>query len=207
VEILTAYQDRTLARRYRALVERVRSAESALGSIRLAEAVAHGYFKLLAYKDEYEVARLYADPRFLDGIRESFEGDVRLHFHLAPPFLSRPDPATGVPAKRAFGPWMMTAFRMLAALRFLRASRLDPFASNPDRRAERELIRDYEQDIGRVAAELDAARLSTAIEIARLPERIRGFGHVKRAAIGSARARREELWREWRSAPAGAAAP
>ncbi len=196
-DYLTAYQNRDYAARYRRLVERVRAAEAPFGSTRLADAVANGYFKLLAYKDEYEVARLYAEPRFLASVRERFEGDFRLVFHLAPAFLARPDPSTGVPVKRAYGAWMMGALRVLARLKFLRGTRFDPFGASVERRTERDLIRDYEADLERILGELTAERLATAVEIARLPEHVRGFGHVKLAAVKAARGRREELWYEW----------
>ncbi|MBN9423218.1 MAG: indolepyruvate ferredoxin oxidoreductase [Candidatus Accumulibacter sp. 66-26] len=190
---LTAYQDATYADRYRTLVKRVRAAESRLGGQALSEAVARNYFKVLAIKDEYEVARLYADPAFMRQIADTFEGDFRLRFHLAPPLLARPDPATGHPAKRSYGPWMMRAFAWLARLKRLRGTPFDPFARTAERRMERRLLADYEADVERILAVLDADRLATAIELAALPAEIRGFGHVKEAAVERAAPRRAAL--------------
>jgi indolepyruvate ferredoxin oxidoreductase len=124
VEFLTGYQDAAYAERYRRMVERVRETEARkTGSVKLTEAVARYYFKLMSYKDEYEVARLYSDPAFMRGIEGMFEGGYRLRFHLAPPVFSRPDPRTGEATKTEFGPWMMTAFRVLARLKRLRGTR------------------------------------------------------------------------------------
>ncbi len=192
-ETLVAYQDAAYAARYRALVERVRTAESRLGGQALSEAVARNYFKLLAIKDEYEVARLYADPAFIRQIADTFEGDYRLRFHLAPPLLSQPDPATGHPAKRSYGPWMMRAFAWLARMKRLRGTPFDVFAHTAERRMERRLLADYEADVERILAVLDADRLATAIELAALPAEIRGFGHVKAAAIERCAPRRAAL--------------
>jgi indolepyruvate ferredoxin oxidoreductase len=195
VAFLTDYQDAAFAGRYRALVEQARQAETRVtpGTTRLAEAVARGYFKLLAVKDEYEVARLYAETDFLQRIRDNFEGEYQLHFHLAPPVLARPDPTTGRVRKQEFGPWMMKAFQWLARARRFRGSRWDPFGRLPERRLERELIADYEADMGVALARLSPATYEAAVELAALPETIRGFGHVKAKAIEAARQRREGL--------------
>ena len=190
---LTAYQDAAYADRYRALVKRVRTAEGRLGGQALSEAVARNYFKLLAIKDEYEVARLYADPAFMRQISDVFEGDFRLRFHLAPPLLARLDPATGHPAKRSYGPWMMRAFAWLARLKRLRGTPFDPFARTAERRMERRLLADYEDDVERILAVLDADRLPAAVELAALPAGIRGFGHVKAAAAERCAPRRAAL--------------
>ncbi len=192
-ETLVAYQDAAYAARYRALVERVHAAESPLGGQALSEAVARNYFKLLAIKDEYEVARLYADPAFMRQIADTFEGDYRLRFHLAPPLLSRSDPATGHPAKRSYGPWMMHAFAWLARMKRLRGTPFDVFAHTAERHMERRLLADYEADVERILAVLDADRLATAIELAALPAEIRGFGHVKAAAVERCAPRRAAL--------------
>jgi indolepyruvate ferredoxin oxidoreductase len=200
-QYLAAYQDRAYARRYQDFVRRFQATWEKLGSPALAEAVANGYFRVLAYKDEYEVARLYADPAFADGLRRTFEGDFRLAFHLAPPLWAARDPLTGEPRKKVYGPWMLGAFRVLAKLRFLRGSRFDPFAGTEERREERQMIRDYEADIERIAAELTGERLAIAIEIARLPQEVRGFGHVKARNLAQARKRREELWHAWTEVP------
>jgi indolepyruvate ferredoxin oxidoreductase len=207
-DFLAAYQDAAYAARYRGLVEQVRAAEAKLGSTRLAEAVAHNWFKLLAVKDEYEVARLYADPAFMAQVDAAFEGDFKLNFHLAPPLLARRDAATGELKKRAYGPWMLTLFRLLAKLKFLRGTALDPFGRSEERQMEQALIAGYERDIVELLIGLDAATLDIAVAIAGLPEAIRGFGHVKARNAEAARQKREELlgrWRILRQSPAKAA--
>ncbi|HEX4986278.1 MAG TPA: indolepyruvate ferredoxin oxidoreductase family protein [Burkholderiales bacterium] len=200
-EFLAGYQNAAYARRYRDLVERVKQAESgrAKGRSGLAEAVARYYFKLLAYKDEYEVARLYADPAFMQKIRTQFEGDYKLHFHLAPPLLARRDPATGELRKSEYGPWVFTAFRLLAKLRGLRGTALDIFGYTQERRMERRLITEYEAAIEEVLARLDAANHSLAVKVASIPEDIRGYGHVKERNVGIARAKQADLLTALRS--------
>ncbi len=196
---LVSYQGRRLARRYRALVERVREAEqrAAPGRHELATAVAENYFKLLARKDEYEVARLYSDGEFLRRLGEQFEGDYRLEFHLAPPLLARRDAATGEPQKRRFGPWMLRAFGLLAKLRWLRGTPFDPFGYQAERRVERALIGDYRRLVDELRDGLrdgpDEQRYALAVELASLPAQIRGFGHVKSASVARVRAREAEL--------------
>ena len=190
---LTDYQDAAYAGRYRALVEQVRAAEARLSSTRLAETVARNYFKLLAVKDEYEVARLHADPAFQAKIAAIFEGDYRLNFHLAPPLLAKTDPATGLTRKRAYGPWMLTAFGWLAKLKFLRGGALDVFGKSAERRLERTLIAEYERDIAAALDCLNASNLEAAAELAGLPEHIRGFGHIKLRSIETARQKRAVL--------------
>ena len=189
---LAAYQDEALAQRYRALVDRVAQAETPLGGTRLAEAVARGYAKLLAYKDEYEVARLYTDARFRQELEATFEGDYRLTFNLAPPLLPKRD-AQGRLAKRQFGAWMLKAFALLARLKGLRGTALDPFGYTAERREERQLIAEYEALVERLLASLHAGNLAAAVKLASLPERVRGFGHVKEKAIAKMRTEREEL--------------
>jgi indolepyruvate ferredoxin oxidoreductase len=193
VAFLTAYQDEAYAARYRTLVDKVRAAEARLGSTRLAAAVARHYFKLLAIKDEYEVARLYAESDFLDRVKETFEGEYELRFHLAPPLLARPDPATGRIRKREFGPWTLTAFKWLAKARRLRGTAWDVFARLPERRLEREVLAEYEADVAAILARLSPATLDTALELASLPEKMRGFGHVKAKNVAAARAQRARL--------------
>jgi indolepyruvate ferredoxin oxidoreductase len=190
---LTDYQDAAYAGRYRALVEQVRAAEARLSSTRLAETVARNYFKLLAVKDEYEVARLHADPAFQAKIAAIFEGDYRLNFHLAPPLLAKTDPATGLPRKRAYGPWMLTAFGWLAKLKFLRGGALDVFGKSAERRLERALLAAYEADLSALSARLGQTALGDAIALARLPEKIRGFGHVKLRSMASVAPEHEAL--------------
>jgi len=196
-EELIAYQDDAYAHRYTTLVERIREAEAAClpGSSALANAVARAYFKLLAYKDEYEVARLYTDGRFAADLARRFDGDVRLTFHLAPPLFGRRDPETGELVKQEYGRWVMTAFRMLARLKGLRGTPFDPFGHTAERRDEPRLIDDYEETIGSLLAGLTPDSHITACEIAALPLSIRGFGHVKAASIAEAKAREAELMR------------
>ena len=193
-KFLTGYQDSRYAERYRALVEKVRKTEwEAAGSSKLCEAVARNYAKLLAYKDEYEVARLHADPAFLKAIAGQFEGDYRVAFHLAPPLLAKPDPRTGEPAKMRFGPWVLSLFRVLARLKGLRGTALDPFGRTGERRAERALITEYEQTVATMLAALSRDNHALAVEIASLPEMIRGYGHIKAKSITEARGKREAL--------------
>ncbi len=197
-DYLAGYQDAAYAERYRRLVSRVRNAEAALGSIRLAETVARQMFRLMAYKDEYEVARLYCDEAFWQRIDETFEGEYEVRFHLAAPLLSRPDPNTGHIAKRSFGKGMRRVFRLLARLKGLRGGRWDIFGRSEERRIERALIGRYEQDVTELLDHLSYDRLPLAIEIAELPAAIRGFGHVKLAGLAASDARREALQARWR---------
>ncbi len=192
---LTAYQSRRYARRYRALVDRVRDVEGRMfsGSTALTEAVACGYAKLLAYKDEYEVARLYRGAAFRDALAAQFEGAQRIEVHLAPPLLARRDARTGRLQKRAYGPWVLTAFRLLAPLRVLRGTPLDPFGRTEERRAERRLIGEYESDIDVIMTHLSPATLAPSVALASLPERIRGYGHVKEKAMREAATERARL--------------
>ncbi len=194
VEFLTAYQDAAYAQRYRALVDKAIAAEARLGKPReLSEAVARNAFKLMAYKDEYEVARLYTDGDFARRIADTFEGDFKLKFHLAPPVLKGEPLPNGRPRKREFGPWMMPAFRVLAKLKRLRGTAFDPFGRSAERRMERALIADYEALVESFAQTLTTANHGVALELARLPDAIRGFGPVKEAAVKKAAARKAEL--------------
>ena len=202
---LTDYQDTAYAARYRKLVERVRTAEAPLGGTRLSKAVARNYFKLLAYKDEYEVGRLYSDPAFWDKVDATFEGDFSIRFHLAAPLLARPDPNTGHVAKRTFGPGVRRIFSLLARLKRLRGTRWDIFGQTEERRAERALIVQYEQDMEELIGHLAFDRMDMAECIASLPERIRGYGHVKLASIEKAARERGELLGRWRTHTPGAA--
>jgi indolepyruvate ferredoxin oxidoreductase len=207
-EFLTGYQNARYAQKYTSLVERVRAAESARvpGASALTEAVARHAFKLMAYKDEYEVARLFTCDEFRHRLRETFAGDFRLHFHLAPPLLARRD-AAGRLRKAEYGPWVWAAFRLLARLKFLRGSVFDPFGYTAERRTERALIDAYFRDIEELLTELSPANHALAVEIASIPDRIRGFGHVKEAHLAKAKQRREELLVAWRNPqPAKAAA-
>lgn len=189
---LNDYQNAAYAERYRELVERVRKVDTDAQQ-RLSKAVARYYFKLLAYKDEYEVARLYSDATFRKQLEAQFEGDYQLQFHLAPSWLSKPDAVTGEPCKRSFGPWMLKAFGVLARFKFLRGSVLDPFGHSAERRLERELIEEYEANVAYLLAELNAGNYRTAVALAEIPEQIRGYGHVKEAALTKAREQATQL--------------
>ena len=200
---LAAWQNEAYAERYRAAVAAARAAEARLGrGEAFAAAVARGAFKLMAYKDEYEVARLFADSGFRQRIDEAFEGDFTLRFHLAPPLLAGRDANTGRPKKREFGAWMLWVFRALAACRGLRGTRWDPFGYTAERRAERRIRDRYLTDIERLAAGLTPDTHALAVEIAALPERIRGYGPVKEKAIGEAEAERARLFAALEEAPA-----
>jgi len=191
---LVAYQNEAWAEKYRALVERVRALEEASPGhdFALTEAVARNLYKLMAYKDEYEVARLFADSAFMASIEAQFEGEAKITLHLAPPLLKLTD-SEGRPRKAAFGPWMLRVFRVLAATKGLRGTVFDPFGHTEERRVERELIAEYRSLIERFIAEFDRAHLARMVELARLPERIRGFGHVKSASVAEARRLREVI--------------
>ncbi|WP_374012782.1 indolepyruvate ferredoxin oxidoreductase family protein [Pseudoxanthomonas koreensis] len=205
---LTQYQDAAYAHRYAALVAKVRAAEQARapGSTALAEAVARYAFKLMAYKDEYEVARLYTSGEFAHRLRQQFEGDYSLRFHLAPPLLAKKD-AHGRLLKREYGPWVFTAFRWLAKLRVLRGTALDPFGYTAERRLERRLVEDYFATIDHLLPSLHAGNVALAAQIASIPEHIRGYGHVKHAHLEAARAREVELLRQWDAGQPAAGAP
>ncbi|MCA3254700.1 MAG: 2-oxoacid:acceptor oxidoreductase family protein, partial [Alphaproteobacteria bacterium] len=199
---LTAYQDAAYAARYRALVERVRQT----GDEALAEAVARSYYKLLAYKDEYEVARLYSDGRFQAALEAQFGGDYRKSVQLSPPLFARTDPATGRPKKYSFGPWAFRVFAVLAKFKGLRGTALDPFGYTHERKAERQLIADYEASVDRLLAGLTADNSCLAVEIASVPMSIRGFGPVKEKAMTEAKTREAALWATWPGVAKSAAA-
>ncbi|QKH35223.1 indolepyruvate ferredoxin oxidoreductase family protein [Achromobacter pestifer] len=194
---LTDYQDEAYARQYTELVDKVARAErEATGTNRLALAVARYYFKLMAYKDEYEVARLYSDGEFLKRVQAQFEGDWKLNFHLAPPLFARKD-KEGHLIKRSYGPGMLRAFGLLARMRRLRGTKLDLFGYTAERRAERELIREYRETLSAILSKLNRGNLERAVALASLPEEIRGYGHVKEAAMERAALRREDLLKEF----------
>lgn len=188
-DFLVDYQDARYADRYQAAVDRVRDAEAHLSlGLHLTEAVARSLFRLMAYKDEYEVARLHRSAHFRDALARQFEGPVTLRYHLAPPLLARRDKATGHPRKMRFGGWVSTAFALLARLRGLRGTAFDPFGHTRERRMERRLIGDYESLIDTLLGDLSAARLGQAVEIAALAQTIRGYGHVKDRSVAAYRA-------------------
>jgi indolepyruvate ferredoxin oxidoreductase len=201
VSFLTGYQSKAYAKRYRRQVEQVRALEDKVvpGSTALTDAVARSLFKLMAYKDEYEVARLYTDGHFERQVASTFEGEnLRYEFHLAPPLMARKDPTTGVPRKMSFGPWMMKAFRVLAPLRILRGTPLDVFGYTHERKTERQLIRDFEALIGEIMEKLTPANHATAVGLANIPQKIRGFGHIKERNLKTAKAEEAELLARFR---------
>jgi len=192
-EFLTGYQDAAYATQYESVVTRVREAERAAGlGNKLTMAVARSLFKLMAYKDEYEVARLYTDGRFVEQLKTQFEGDFSLKFNLAPPLFAKKD-ARGHLVKAEFGSWMWTAFKLLAKLKGLRGGAFDVFGYSAERRMERALIAEYRAMVEGLLPALDAANHATAVELAALPEQIRGFGHVKEKAVAEYRMRKAEL--------------
>ena len=197
---LIDYQDAAYATRYRQLVDAVRKAEQrvAPGSTALTEAVARYFFKLMAYKDEYEVARLYTSGDFLRQVQQKFDGDYQVRFHLAPPLFAKRD-EQGQLLKKEYGPWMFKAFGLLAKLKFLRGGRFDVFGRTEERRGERQLIADYEKTLHELLGSLDTGRLALAVDIASIPEHIRGYGHVKEAHLHEAKAREAALLATWRN--------
>ncbi len=200
VAFLTNYQNARYARRYSDFVAMVRDAEAANapGSTDLTEAVARYAFKLMAYKDEYEVARLYTSGDFKRKLAQQFDGDYKLRFHLAPPLLAKKD-AQGHLVKREFGSWVFTVFKVLATLRGLRGTAFDMFGHTAERKMERQLIVDYEQTIVDLLASLDSGNVGLAAEIASIPEHIRGYGHVKEEYLLAAKQREAELLMQWRN--------
>jgi indolepyruvate ferredoxin oxidoreductase len=199
---LIGYQDAALADRYRKLVGEVRAAIDGQGlNEALTRAVAAGYARLLAYKDEYEVARLFTDGSFEAQLRDQFEGNFKLSYHLAPPLLAAEDDGAGRPKKKTFGPWMMTGFRLLTKMKGLRGTRFDPFGYSKDRKLERELIADYESDVRQVLTNLSPQTERTALALLSLPDDIRGYGPVKEKSVAQARAKRAGLLKELTSPP------
>jgi len=193
-KFLADYQNAAYADKYKSLVDRVRRVEQEkAGSSKLAEAVARYYHKLLAYKDEYEVARLHANGEFEKKIADMFEGDYRTYYYLAPPLFAKTDPLTGEPRKMRFGGWMKGVFKVLSRLKFLRGTAFDPFGRTEERRMERELIREYEQTLEQLLAGLSPQNHAGAVELASLPEEIRGFGHIKKRNVEAVRRKRQEL--------------
>ena len=194
IGFLSEYQNIGYAKRYSDFVAKVRAAEQAKapGSSDLSEAVARYAFKLMAYKDEYEVARLYTSGDFQKRVAQQFEGDYKIRFHLAPPLLAKKD-ADGRLLKREYGPWVFTAFKLVAKLRFLRGTAFDIFGRTEERRMERQLIEDYFATVEKLLGKLDSGNVVLAAEIASVPEHIRGYGHVKEAHLHKAKAREAEL--------------
>lgn len=202
VSFLTDYQSARYAKRYRSLVERARAVEAkvAPGETALTDAVARSLFKLMAYKDEYEVARLYTDGHFERQVASAFEGEnLSYEFHMAPPILARKDPVTGLPKKMSFGPWMLKAMRVLAPLKVLRGTPLDLFGYSHERRTERQLIRHYEALVREILEKLTPDNHATAIGLAGIPQKIRGFGHVKERNLKTAKAEEADLLARFRA--------
>ncbi|WP_426116436.1 indolepyruvate ferredoxin oxidoreductase family protein [Massilia sp. PWRC2] len=206
IELLTAYQDARYADQYQQFVEQVRAAEARLGSgTRLSEAVARYLYKLMAYKDEYEVARLYTDGAFKAKVAAMFDGDITLKFHLAPPLFAKHD-KEGQLVKQEFGPWMMTAFGLMAKLKGLRGGAFDLFGYTAERRMERALIGQYRQTIGALLPKLTAENLAQAVAIASIPEDIRGYGHVKERHLRAAQVKEAALLETFGLQPASSEA-
>jgi indolepyruvate ferredoxin oxidoreductase len=200
---LTDYQNTAYADEYRRYVQEIRAVVAAKqieGGEALVREVAQTLAKLMAYKDEYEVARLHTDPSFWQSVRQQFEGDFEVTFHLAPPMLPGKD-AGGRPRKRAFGQWMLPVFRLLRNLRFLRGTWLDPFGYTGERRMERRLISEYRGLMRFVMTHLDKPRLRTAIELAKAAQSIRGYGPVKEASLSRYAVRRAQLLSDFGASP------
>ncbi|PZR96170.1 MAG: indolepyruvate ferredoxin oxidoreductase family protein [Stutzerimonas stutzeri] len=214
VDFLTGYQNAAYAARYRDLVEKVRAKEAGVlpGQSALAESVARYLFKLMAYKDEYEVARLYSDGAFRKQLAATFEQDsasgepLRLEFHLAPPLLAKRDPNTGLPRKMSLGPWMLGAFGLLAKLKGLRGSAFDVFGYTQERKTERRLIADYEALVAEILGKLSPQNHALCVALAAIPEKIRGFGHVKERHLTAAKAEEADLLKRLRDGSAQALA-
>jgi indolepyruvate ferredoxin oxidoreductase len=205
VAFLTDYQNAAYAARYRRLVEKTQAAEAARapGKTGLADAVARYLFKLMAYKDEYEVARLYSDGSFVKQVNGELGGEhLRFHVHLAPPLLARRDKVTGEPKKMTFGPWIFPLFGVLAKFKFLRGTAFDPFGYSIERRTERALVRDYEALLDEVLGKLDRDNHHIAVGLAAIPEKIRGFGHIKLRHLKAAKADEAALLDQFRAGPA-----
>jgi len=202
VTFLTAYQNAALGRRYQQRVEQFMAAETALLGQpgELSASVARHYFKVLAIKDEYEVARLFTNGEFLEKIQASFEGDFRLHFHLAPPVLNNNSKGRE-PKKRSFGPWMFQGFKLLAKFKGLRNTWLDPFGHTHERKVERAWLANYEAILDEVLAGLSAEKLGLAQDLADLPDSVRGYGPVKERYLAHAQQRQAQLLEQWRHGP------
>ena len=200
VKFLTEYQDAAYAQQYQSFVEKIRSAENRhmASKTGLSEATAKYLFKLMAYKDEYEVARLYTTGDFEKRIKETFDGDFKIKFNLAPPMFSKKD-SNGHLIKQEYGSWIFTAFKIMTKLKGLRGGAFDIFGKTEERKMERQLIVDYRNTIEELINSLNSANYALAVEIAKVPEHIRGYGHVKEQHFAKAKARKEDLLLQWRN--------
>ncbi|HEA54153.1 indolepyruvate ferredoxin oxidoreductase family protein, partial [Marinobacter antarcticus] len=192
---LVNYQNRRWADRYTALVKQVREAEDTLGETNqlLTRAVAQQLYRFMAFKDEYEVARLFAETDFMKEVNNTFEGDFKVHFHLAPPIMNRGVDAQGRPKKRKFGPWMFRAFKLLAKFRVLRGTPVDPFSYSADRKMDRAQLKDYQQLVKRIVSELDASNYDTFLQLAELSSETRGYGPVREQAAEAIHEKQSQL--------------
>jgi indolepyruvate ferredoxin oxidoreductase len=206
---LTDYQNAAYARRFRTLIDRVHAAEErvAPGQTALTDVAARALHRLMAYKDEYEVARLHADPAFHAAIAAQFEGTPKLKYHLAPPLFARRDARTGHLVKDTYGSWMLPAFRLLSRLRFLRGSALDPFGRTEERRTERALIGEYERLLEGIVSRLAPHNHAAAVDLAGASLTIRGYGHVKERQLVKAHEEQQRLQAAFDAAAAAAPAP
>lgn len=203
VEFLTQYQNAALAARYRALVQQVRDKEMELSSdLPVTHEIARYYFKVLAHKDEWEVARLYADPAFTETLAQTFDGELKLTFHVGGWPFGQKVPDSKKVIKRAVGGWMMSAFRLMASLRGLRGSWLDPFRNSPDAQTARALVTQYENDVAKILDSLNASNLEAAARLAAIPDQIRGYGHVREEHAARAETVRTQCLAELLGAPA-----
>jgi indolepyruvate ferredoxin oxidoreductase len=193
--LLVAFQDEAYAHQYRQFVAGVKAADLELpgGQLSLTRSVARHLYKLMAYKDEYEVARLYTDGEFREKLAQNFSGEYRLQFHMAPPVFNRGMDELGRPRKTSFGPWMLAALRLLAKGKVLRGTALDPFGRLPERREERALVDDYKALVTELMRGLNAGNYAIAVECAGLPDQVRGYGPVKSASIAQYREFRQAL--------------
>jgi indolepyruvate ferredoxin oxidoreductase len=198
VEFLTAYQNADYAKTYEAFVRKVEAAEAKLGKTLLTQNVARHLFKLMAYKDEYEVARLHTDTAFLNKVNAMFEGDFKINYNLAPPMISKKN-EKGELQKRQFGPWMLTGFKLLAKLKGLRGTAWDVFGKTEERKMERALIGEYTASIATLIETLNADNHAVAVDVARIPELIKGYGHVKERNVKTARLQWAGLMKDFAS--------
>jgi indolepyruvate ferredoxin oxidoreductase len=198
---LIGYQNEACARRYADVIKRVAAAEAKAvpGKTALSEAAARYLYKLMAYKDEYEVARLHADPAFKAQLDAMFPHGYTVKYNLAPPSLSKRDPVTGHLIKRQFGPWMLSAFKWLQKFKGLRGGKLDLFGNTDERRQERQLIEDYIRELDEIGSRLAPANHAAAVALASVPDEIRGYGHVKEKSLAEAKVLREQRLQAFRS--------